>query len=257
MLWQSRNNGSFQRLRAVLEALSPSPEERLTPGEPMRISLDDNRDFPTLRAPYGLDVPVVQASAGIKRILGLAYLLVWAWQEHAAASALLRQPPTRQILFLVDELEAHLHPRWQRSILRALVGVMASLTGDEQVAVQLLAATHSPLVMASMEPLFDPAKDALWLLDLEGGQVSLRRATWERRGDANRWLTSEVFELGSATSEEAEQALQRARALLRQEDPDPAEIRAVDEELGRLLPEMDPFFVRWRFFLQRSGQGAA
>ena len=46
----------------------------------------------------------------MKRIIGLAYLLVWAWQEHVKASELLARPPARQMIFLVDEVEAHLHP---------------------------------------------------------------------------------------------------------------------------------------------------
>jgi hypothetical protein len=31
--------------------------------------------------PYG-PVPVTQAAAGMRRVLALAYLLVWTWEEH-------------------------------------------------------------------------------------------------------------------------------------------------------------------------------
>ena len=82
------------------------------------------------------------ASAGVKRILAMAYLLVWTWQEHVQASRLLKNPLARQVIFLVDEIEAHLHPRWQRTILRSLLRVMATLTGTEDVEVQVLAVTH-------------------------------------------------------------------------------------------------------------------
>ena len=132
-----------------------------------QISIDDSRKYPTLKMGYGQDVPVVHASAGMRRIIALAYLLVWAWQEHIEASKMLGNLPSNEIIFLIDEIEAHLHPQWQRSILPALLEVMAELTGHHDVRVQLIAATHSPLVLASAEPLFDMEKDAWFDLDIE------------------------------------------------------------------------------------------
>lgn len=173
--WKGRGDASLRHLLQGLDALSPSDSERLELGELTRISLEDARDMPTLKTPYGQEVPVVYASAAVKRIIAIAYLLVWTWQEHVQASRLLNQEVTRQIIFLIDELEAHLHPRWQRTILRSLLRVMSALTGAEDVEVQVLAVTHSPLLLASLEPLFDPERDALWNLDLVDGNVELRR----------------------------------------------------------------------------------
>jgi hypothetical protein len=62
--WQKENGASFSYLKKVLEVLSPSPEELLRPGDLTRISLDDVRDIPTIRMPYGQDVPVLYASSG-------------------------------------------------------------------------------------------------------------------------------------------------------------------------------------------------
>ena len=56
-----------------------------------------------------------------------------------------------------------------------------------------------------------PAKDTLWMFDLEEGRVILRRDAWRRRGDANNWLRSEVFDLGEPRSWEAEQAIRQAK----------------------------------------------
>src|SRR5690606_9994550 len=139
--------------------------ERIEPGGLTRISLDDARDIPTIRMPYGQDVPVLHASAGIRRILALAYLLVWTWEEHLKAAKLIGEAPTAQVTFLIDEIECHLHPKWQRRIVAALLEVMTSLAKD--ASVQVIAATHSPLVMASVEPIFDAGKDAWFDLDFE------------------------------------------------------------------------------------------
>ena len=115
--WQNKHGRAFQLLSAALKAMSPSESEPLVPGELTRVSLDDVRDMPTLRMPYGEDTPILQASAGMRRISALIYLLVWAWDEHQRAAALLGDDPTRQVIFLVDELDTHLHPRWQRLLL--------------------------------------------------------------------------------------------------------------------------------------------
>lgn len=162
--WQKEKGEVFKSLCAVLEALSPSEEEKIEPGELTRIALDDSRDIPTIKMPYGQSVPVLHASAGIRRIIALAYLLVWSWEEHKKASQLLDQATTSQVIFLIDEIEAHLHPKWQRRIIAALLGVMKNLA--KKAEVQVITATHSPLVLASVEPFFDPKKDAWSDLDL-------------------------------------------------------------------------------------------
>ena len=164
--WQRENGEAFAQLVSVLRVLSPSPEEPLKPGKLTRIGVDDSRDHPTLTTPYGQEVPLVLASAGIRRIVALAYLLVWAWQEHLRACEIRETKPANEILFLVDEIETDLHPRWQRRIVKAMLGVMEALSGSEDVSIQTIATTHSPLVLASLEPMFDRDVDAVWELDL-------------------------------------------------------------------------------------------
>jgi hypothetical protein len=234
----------------VLKVLSPNAEEILEPGGLERISLDDVRDIPTLRTPYG-QVPMLHASAGIRRIAALAYLLVWSWQEHLRASKLLDRPPTKQAIFLIDEIESHLHPRWQRTVARALLTAVEQLSAG--MSIQLITATHSPLVMASIEPHFDPTRDAWFDLDLVrkngSAEVELKRRDFVRHGEVSNWLTSEAFDLASARSEEAERVLTRARALLaRESPPTPEAVRVLDAELRGVLTDIDPFWVRWSAF---------
>lgn len=189
--WQDRGATEFAALEQALAALSPGEGvETLSVGDPMRVSIGDARRFPTLRMPYG-DVPITHASAGARRIVTLAYLLVWAWSEHHAASELLRVPPSPRVTLIVDELEAHLHPKWQRVVLPALIDAAAAVGMQGQV--QIVAATHAPLVLASLEPKWDDATDRLFALDLvtgdEGAHAVCRRLDFTRRGDVNSWLT--------------------------------------------------------------------
>lgn len=247
--WQKENGRPFQLLKAALHVMSPSSAEPLMPGALTRISLDDVRDMPTLHMPYGEDAPLLQASAGMRRICALVYLLVWAWEEHQRAAAMRGDAATQRVIFLVDELDTHLHPRWQRVVLRALLNVVAELMAGGDAQVQVLAATHSPLVLASVEPYFDPEQDSLWHLALDNGSVRLLQEPWAKQGDVLGWLVSETFGLTQARSIEAEEAIEAAEAFMRGDLAAlPTGLRtraAIHARLGELLPGHDPFWPRW------------
>lgn len=255
--WQREGGEAFKHLKAVLNVLSPSGQEPLVPGELTRISPDDVRDMPTLRMPYGNDVAVLHASSGMRRIMALAYFLVWCWSEHQQAAKLLDEPTTNQAVFLVDEVESHLHPQWQRTVVPALLKVMQSLILGAEV--QLLAVTHSPLVMASVEPEFDPARDAWFDLDLVAtssqvpATVALTQRPFVRLGEVGRWLVSDAFDLASARSIQAEQALKEAADLLAEAVVDHERAKALDARLRDLLGDTDPFWIRWRFVGEKQG----
>ncbi len=237
----------FNLLTNVLEQLAPSPGEWMKPGKPTRISLRDVRDIPTIDLPYG-NVPVTHASAGMKRILGLAYLLVWTWYEHTQAAKLREQPQTDALVLLMDEVDAHLHPQWQRSLLTSLVTVAEHL--KPQMSTQLIVTTHSPLVLASVEPFFDEEQDKLFLFELEQNRVTLHEDPWAKQGDAVGWLTSDIFGLKQARSKEAELAIDAANTFMRGEALDlfPKQLQTkegIHQELQRVLAGHDPFWSRW------------
>lgn len=92
-------------------------------------------------------------------------------------------------MLLIDEVESHLHPRWQRSILPALLDVATTL--NPQMHTQIITTTHSPLVLASVEPSFDEERDRLFLFELnEHVEVALREVPWAKQGDTVNWLVS-------------------------------------------------------------------
>jgi len=249
--WQKENGSAFKLMQKVLEELSPSTKEKLSLGELTRISLDEARDIPTIRMSYGQDVPVLHASSGIRRIMALAYFLIWAWKEHLSASRLLGDEPTHQVVFLIDEIESHLHPSWQRSVIPSILNVMRKLT--RKPLVQLIAATHSPLIMASVEPVFDAQKDAWFDLDLERKKVILRKRDFVRKGDVSSWLTSEAFDLGSARSLDAEKIIKQASLALISENFSASKARSLDASLRNVLGDTDPFWLRWRYVAEKKG----
>ncbi len=249
--WQKEKGRAFGYLTSVLSVLSPSPEEKLIPGGLTRISLDDARDMPTLKMSYGQEVAVVHASSGMRRIISLAYFLVWCWEEHLKAKKLLGEEPDTKTVFLVDEVESHLHPKWQRTVIPTLMRVMDQLMASSEV--QLIAVTHSPLVMASVEPLFDAQQDAWFDLDLVESRVVLTKRQFTRQGDVRSWLTSEAFDLKSCYSIEAEKVLEDASLALSEESFSDLDAKALDQRLREVLSDTDPFWMRWHFAAEKKG----
>jgi hypothetical protein len=241
---------AFAYLEEVIKLLS-HPAEALICVEPQKIFLDDSRKFPMLEMPYGL-VPYTQWSAAVKRVVNFAYLIVWSWVEHLQAANLRKEDATDSIILIVDEIEAHLHPKWQRTILPAILKVVDAL--QKNIAVQVLSATHSPLVLASLEPHFDEDADQLFCFNLDvkkpvNRMVSFDALPWAVHGDVVGWLTSDIFGLEQARSREAETAIEAAEAFLRGDKNElPPKLQtkaAITKELKRVLSGVDPFWPRW------------
>jgi len=252
--WRSERRDAYDALTKALGTLSP-PDEPIALGLPRKLSIDDARLHPTLQLSYD-DVYAVHASASVKRVLGLAYVLVWAITESRDAASLAGTEPVRNVALLIDEIEAHLHPRWQRAILKAVMGVVRELAPTADV--QVMITTHSPLVLAAAEDEFDPANDALVHFDLPRStkgrrSVAIERIPWTKVGEANAWLTSKAMALSSTYSPDTEAVLERARKALQSPKTAVATARAIHEDLRKKLSELDPFWARWRYIAEKRG----
>jgi hypothetical protein len=69
----------------------------------------------------------------------------------------------------------------------------------------------------------------------------------------NSWLTSEVFNLKRPYSVDAEKALIDAKQLQLMDNPDPDNVREASRRLAQYLPDIDPFWPRWKYFAERNG----
>lgn len=250
--WQRAADPRFELLERLLAALGPD-DQPLEPGELIRPSLDDVREIPTIRMPYGQDVPITYAPAGVRRMCKLAYLLAWAMSEHDAESSRRGIPASRQVIMLVDEVETHLHPRWQRTVLPGLLQAIQGWRRIDQPDVQFIIATHSPLVLTSVEPLFDPQRDALWKLDLVDREVRVERDVWHKRGDALMWLESDVFDETAPYSREAEAAMKAAAALMADANTTQEQANQLRTQLRAVLADTDPFWLNWRSWRRSQG----
>lgn len=247
--WQNRpDRYPFAELCSVLETLSPPDMGVLRPGG-IRNLPSSHLEIPTIQHPYG-DVPITQTSAGIKRVISLAYLMVWAWNEHKKISEQIREEPQRRMVILIDELEAHLHPLWQRTILPALIKVGQAL--DSELKIQFIISTHSPMVMASAEPIFDEELDGQFHLAMSSnGEVTFEEKNFVEYGLIDYWLVSPTFSFKYPGSVPAETWIERAQRVQLQENPSVDEIKEISQGLSQNVSSTDPFWVHWLFFAEK------
>lgn len=83
-------------------------------------------------------IPITQLSDGFRSIIALVGDLIW--RLFQTFSHLETDPRQRSGIVLIDELDIHLHPVWQRLIAKKLRTVFPNL--------QFFVATHSPFVAA-------------------------------------------------------------------------------------------------------------
>jgi len=88
-------------------------------------------------------------------------------------------------LILMDEIDAHMHPAWQQQLLAKLKDILPN--------VQVIATTHSPLVVAGLEV----AEVTRYVRDETGAVVEVSIDEDMTEGRADQILTGDLFGLQS------------------------------------------------------------
>ncbi|MEI6428687.1 MAG: AAA family ATPase [Pseudanabaena sp. ELA607] len=205
----------FNRIIEVLKQILPDIEDiRITPAD--EIYSRPRAEFLT---PFGW----VSLSS-----LGLGYRTTIAWMVDLAVRLFKRYPDSEDPLaepaiVLVDEIDLHMHPKWQRDIMQFLT--------DRFPNTQFIVTAHSPLVVQA-------AQDAnIVLLRREGDRVVIDNnpeiiENWR----VDQVLTS-VFEMPSARPAKIEPLLQRRKELLtkaKMTASDRAELKELEAQIGTL-----------------------
>ena len=225
--WQ-RNERAQQTLRAAMRCTVPEagaePEHGMAIAE--RVARGD------------------AVGGATERLTEVACMLTWAVLESTKNSL------TRGVTLLFDDVELHLHPTRQRTVLE---GLRSLATEVLEAPLQLIATTNAPLVLASSEPWFDSAKDRLFTLETDrNGRTIAREHAYTRHGTARNWLTSDALGLPSDRNLAAEAAIGEAKRVALKHHPRREEVQAADEALRAALPDDDDFWPRWRYFAEQQ-----
>ncbi|MFH1220204.1 MAG: AAA family ATPase [Candidatus Eisenbacteria bacterium] len=140
------------------------------------------------------------------RYIGLGYRTTMAWMVDFASRLVERYPKSKDPLSepavcLVDEIDLHLHPRWQRTLMKHL--------SERFPNVQFIVTAHSPLFVQA-------AEDAnLVVLRREKDRVRIDNDVERIKGwRVDQLLTSDLFELPSARPPRLDKLLEERRKLL-------------------------------------------
>ncbi len=166
------------------------------------------------------------------RDLSLGYQTLIAWMVDLAHRLFEHYPdsdnPLEQpAIVLVDEIDLHLHPKWQRTVINHLTGIFKKT--------QFVVTAHSPLIVQSA-----PTDANIVLLKRQGNQIIIHNNEEMIKGwRIDQVLTSDLFDLPSARPFEYDKYLKKQEQILSKPQRTEADEQEL-EEIGKKLDEL-PF----------------
>lgn len=244
---------SLASIIRLLNILIPQKDTKIEFGKPIEdYDINEAREMPTIKYVGSDFIPITFASSAVKRILGLVYLIHWAWLENRKWSERFGEESAKHLTLIVDEPEVHLHPKWQRKILPALLEVFGVLSSGN--AIQIIASTHSPLVLGSLEDVFDAKTDKWYDIDLvsssesDSHEVLLQQREFKNYGDYSMWLTGEAFDFETSRTKHAEAVYKEALAYIESGSMDTRRLEELNNKILAAFDEEAPFSIDWKIF---------
>lgn len=226
--YASRQNGKFKNLyRSRFNQVRDSLLQILPDVEDIKIS-PPTESRKTARAEFRTPYGWVPLSG-----MGLGYRTMTAWMVDLASRLFDTYPDSPDPLaepavVLVDEIDLHMHPRWQRTIIDYL--------SERFPKTQFIVTAHSPLIVQSakdanivvLRRIENPDGDDYVVIDNDPEIV----ANWR----VDQILTS-LFDLETARPKEVEPLLKERRKILgkpKLTQKDKARLRALNKKIGAL-----------------------
>lgn len=217
-------------LEAVRRALSNFVGNRMA--DP-RIELHPLRFVMTERDREGngnRTLRIEQMSDGYKIVIAMVADIA---SRMAEANPDMDDPLLSEGIIMIDEIDLHLHPLWQRNIIRQLANTFPN--------VQFIVTTHSPIVVAGAADIAD-------VIPLSGGcSDEQAESTDISLMDIGQILLSDLFGLKSLRSPKWDNALRRRNDLLAKSELSPeeqSELEYLDAKLADLEVGETSDFIR-------------
>jgi predicted ATP-binding protein involved in virulence len=166
------------------------------------------------------DVPLESLSQGTISLISWVGVLLQRLYEVSRAD---ETPRERYALVLIDELDAHMHPTWQTSIVGELSRTFTK--------VQFIATTHSPLVVRGMAA----NQVVRFKRDANGHVERVEVPDDMTMGRADQVLAGALFDVDPTLDELTEGEIARYKTLLGKEQRKPEE----EEEFRQLQKTLE------------------
>jgi predicted ATP-binding protein involved in virulence len=229
---------SLACVRRAVDAMIENVSNLRMTGSPPRLMVD-------FQLPSGRTEPLYldQLSGGYKLILSLVIDLA---RRMAMINPKLEDPLKSEGIVMIDEIDLHLHPKWQQRIVHQLRRTFPNI--------QFILTTHSPQVLTALKP--ENIRKISW----RGDDIHFDEIPSTYGAESGRVL-AEVMEVEERPPEDDVEfvgILKKYRELVAAGAWDSDEANEVLSELHRLSPD-DPVLVslaleRRRLAARKSGQ---
>jgi predicted ATP-binding protein involved in virulence len=216
-----KKRGAKKRLETVIQMLTKilPHVKRIDIYGPKILDVPGEESGVKITTPYG-SVPLRALSLGYQTTLAWAVDLAWRLFRFYPDSA---DPLSEPAVVLIDELDLHLHPRWQRII----VGILTALFPQTQ----FIATAHSPLIVQAA------ASANLAVIQRERNHVVIENDPEVVRGwRVDQILGSDLFGV-PPRDEPTERLIRRRDALidkLNRSKTEEAELKRLEEKILNL-----------------------
>ncbi|MES2381259.1 MAG: AAA family ATPase [Bacteroidota bacterium] len=203
----------LDKVKLMLASVLPNIEkpEHITIITPKLLSEYEKKGNVLLTTKHGLKIPFKNASLGYRTVISWTVDLAWRlFQEYPTS----KDPLKEAAIVLIDEVDLHLHPKWQREIMKNLSTHFPN--------VQFIATAHSPLMvqpefdiefdnkLITIKPNYAVVKD-----DDDGGLIVLNDPHGIDGWRADQILTSEdYFNLKSTRGIKYDELMDERKKLL-------------------------------------------
>lgn len=179
---------------------------------PLRFVMDEKVGRNKIR-----ELRIEQMSDGYKIITAMVADIA---SRMAELNPLLEDPLSGTGIVLIDELDLHLHPKWQRIIIDSLTKTFRHI--------QFIVTTHSPIILSGALE-----KAQIIILDEHGQQQEVQASSYINY-DISQLLLSDLFDLVSTRSPKWDALLKEQQTLLGKQNPSAEELERLKSISDRL-----------------------
>jgi predicted ATP-binding protein involved in virulence len=171
--------------------------------------------------------------------LGLGYKTTIAWLIDFATKMIYfheksERPFDEPAILILDEIDLHMHPAWQKEIIENLTAVFTQT--------QFIVTAHSPLIAQAA------FNSSLVLLKKTGDHVKIiNEPDIVRSWRIDQVLTSDLFGLKDVRGKETEKVLARRRSLLLKDnltDSEQEELKELESKLNEIPVAETPEYIK-------------
>lgn len=184
-------NPVLQAVRAAVERMVDNVKRPRIETRPLRFVVDQTMPDGSVK-----ELRIEQLSDGYKIAIAMVADIA---ARMAEANPDMDNPLNSSGIILIDEVDQHLHPQWQRTILNSLHTIFPN--------VQFIVTTHSPSVVLG-------ALDIAQVIKAEDGKLTVEEVEERYRNfDVSRLLLSDLFDLDNVRTDKYQDLIRQRIAL--------------------------------------------